>query len=265
VADRTQRAKPGDKRGIEYRAMDARADGDAGTVAGYLSTFWVVDSYGTAVHPNAFDETLKRRGDKLPLLYQHNPDWAIGKLANLETDETGLRHESAVVDDGAEGTVALKRLRAGVPFAHSFGFRTLRERQATDADPLILGADMPKWISNNLPGSVWVIEEVKLYEGSIVTFPANEQAIITEVRAQEEAQALALVLEDLRAGRLDAAGRALVAEIAAAWRSAAPDGGDPAPRTDDAARRDREFALSLWAGSVGLDPAELGVGASCAA
>lgn len=260
MANRAERAGK-DKRGIEYRAMEARADGDAGSVAGYLSTFWAVDSYGTAVAPGAFAETLKQRGDKLPLLYQHNPDWAIGKLTNLATDGTGLRHDSTVVDDGAEGTVALKRLRAGVPFSHSFGFRTLREREATDADPLILPDDLPEWVRVNLPESVYVIEEVKLYEGSIVTFPANEYAVISEVRADVSAQALACALEDVRSGRLDAAGRALVAEIVAAWGSAEPERAAP-PLTDGETRRNRhaEFAL-LWGGVdlSGMD-AHLGVG-----
>lgn len=250
MPDRTERIKAGDPRRIEYRAMEARADAEEGVVSGYLSTFWAVDSYGTAVHPNAFDKTVRERGDKLPLLYQHWPDFAIGKLANLETDETGLRHASKIIDDGAEGTTTLKRLRGGVPFAHSFGFRTIRERPATDSDPLILGADLPEWMLRNLPNSVYVIEEVKLYEGSIVTFPANENAIIEAVRSDIGRQALAQTLEDLRAGHLDEAGRALVAEIAAAWQ-AAPESTAP-PRTDAEARKDREIALSVLARNAGL-------------
>ena len=236
MRDRPERTKPGDTRQAEFRAMDARADAETGTVEGYLSTFWHVDSYGTAMSPSAFTKTVQERGDRLPLLYQHWPDYAIGKLANLEIDEKGLHHKSQIIDDGAEGTVTLKRLRGGVPFAHSFGFRTLRERPATDSDPLILGPDTPAWITKNLPESVYVIEEVKLYEGSIVTFPANEHAIIEAVRADAGAQALAQTLEDLRAGRLDAAGRALIRELVAAWQ-AAPEGDSAPPRTDAKAPR----------------------------
>lgn len=246
---------------VEFRAMDARADAAAGTVSGYLSTFWAVDSYGTAVHPDAFTRTLAARGDKLPLLYQHVPEWPIGKLGNLATDGHGLRHESQIVDDGAEGTVTLKRLRAGVPFAHSFGFRTLRERPATDADPLLLPDDLPEWVRANLPGSVYVIEEVKLYEGSVVTFPANENAVIESVRADLDAHALARALDDLRAGRIDPARRALVADLAAAHGSAAPDGGNPAPRTETATRDDRLAALSILAPAWGIDVEHLLCGA----
>src|SRR4051794_40777955 len=96
--------KHGRSRFIEYRGAEARAaDAGSDSVKGYLSAFWVIDSYGTAFAPSAFDKTLRERGDRLPLLYQHNPDWAVGRLANLVVDETGLHHDSAIVDDGAEG------------------------------------------------------------------------------------------------------------------------------------------------------------------
>jgi HK97 family phage prohead protease len=256
MPDRSQRQvqrtdKHGRTRTIEYRAVDVTNDGQDGVISGYLSVFWVVDTFATAFAPTAFDKTLRERGDKLPLLYQHNPDWAIGKLANLAVDAKGLRHESTIVDDGAEGTVARKRIAGGVPFGHSHGFQTIRERPATDEDPLIILEGTPEWIVRNLPHSVWVIEEVKEYEGSIVTFPANELATIDAMRSDLRAQALSQTLEDLRAGRLDAAGRALVAEIAAAWQ-AAPDSLTAAPRTDAEARRDREIALSILARNAGL-------------
>jgi len=247
---REERTKAGDSRQIEYRAAEANLKDAEGVVAGYLSTFWVVDSYGTAFAPGAFDKTLRERGEKLFLLYQHNPDWAIGRLTNVSTDEIGLKHESQVVDDGAEGTVALKRLKAGVPFGHSHGFRTIYERLAKDEDPLVFTANSPEW-AKRWPEDVWVIEEAKEYEGSIVTFPANDLAIITSVRADLGAQTLAQTLEDLRAGRLDPAQRSLIADLAAAWQ-AAPESREGPPRTDDEARTDRAAALGLMLANVGL-------------
>lgn len=247
---REQRTKDGDSRQIEYRAADADLKDQDGVVAGYLSTFWVVDSYGTAFAPGAFDKTVKERGNKLFLLYQHNPDWAIGKLTNVEIDDLGLKHESQIVDDGAEGTVALKRLKAGVPFGHSHGFRTIYERPAKDDDPLIFTDNSPAWAKRN-PDMVWVIEEAKEYEGSIVTFPANDLAVITSVRTDLAIQTLSQTLEDLREGRLNDGQRALIAEIAAAWQ-AAPELHPQPPRTDAEARADREAALNLMLAGVGL-------------
>lgn len=252
---REQRTKDGDSRLIEYRAADANLKDEEGVVAGYLSTFWVVDSYGTAFAPNAFDKTVRERGDKLFLLYQHIPSAAIGKLTNVEVDGIGLKHESKIVDDGAEGTVALKRLRAGVPFAHSHGFRTIYERPAKSDDPLIFTENSPEW-ARKFPEEVWVIEEAKEYEGSLVTFPANDLAVITSVRSDLELQTLAQTLDALKAGTLTPAHRSIIAEIAAAWQAAPEpsksDGLERSPRTDAEARADREAAVNLLLADIGL-------------
>lgn len=247
---REQRTKAGDARQIEYRAADVETRADAGSVAGYLSTHWVVDSYGTAMTEETWAKSVRERGDKLFLLYQHWPDAAIGKLANVEIDATGLKHDSAIVDDGAEGTVALKRLRAGVPFGHSVGFRTIRERPATPDDPLIFSENSPEWARKN-PEMVYVIEEAKLYEGSLVTFPANDLAVITSVRSDMEIETLTTILEALREGRLTPAHRALIADIAAAWQ-AAPEAHTSPPRTDATTREDREAALNAYLADIGL-------------
>jgi len=248
---REQRTKAGDARQIEYRAAEADLKDAEGVVAGYLSTFWVVDSYGTAFAPNAFDKTVRERGDKLFLLYQHDPGAAIGRLSNVEIDSIGLRHESQIVDDGAEGTVALKRLRAGVPFGHSHGFRTIYERPAKpDEDPLIFTENSPEWARRN-PDMVWVIEEAKEYEGSIVTFPANDLAVITSVRTDLELQTLAQTLDALKAGQLSPAHRSIIAELAAAWQ-AAPELHSQPPRTGAGTRDDREAALNLMLADIGL-------------
>lgn len=252
TASKEQRAKAGDPRRIEYRAAnDPPAVSETeGIVEGYLTTWWVVDSFGTAFAPGAFDKTLNERGDRLPLLFQHEPAWAVGRLDNLAIDDIGLRHSSTVVDDGAEGTVLRKRLAGGVPFGHSHGFRTIQERPATPNDPLIFSENTPEWVRRD-PSNAWVITEVKAYEGSIVTFPSNDLAAITSVRSDMGIETLTTTLEALRAGRLDNAQRALLAEIVAAWQ-AAPELQPQQPRTEAEARAEREAALNLMLADIGL-------------
>jgi HK97 family phage prohead protease len=273
MPDRGQRAKPGDKRQIEFRRLEStcgplglRTDGSPG-FDGYASTNWHLDSYLTAFAPGAWAKTISEQRDRVLVLWQHDPAAPIGRPTEMVEDGKGLRVSADVLPSAIPVDV-MGLLRMGVPFGLSVGFRTIRERKATEADPIIIDANaIPEWMKqdgSNPLDFIWVIEEARLYEFSVVSFPANLHAEIETVRAEQSAQALSLALDDLRAGRLDAAGRALVAEIAAAWQSAAPDRGDPAPRTDEQARRDREFALSFWAGSVGIDPATLGVG-RCAA
>lgn len=255
--DKSRRAKAGDPRRIEYRAIDGRAAGDDPGFSGYASTAWHVDAYGTAFAPGAWKKSLQERGDKVLVLWQHDPYLPIGKPTRLEEDATGLAVDAAITEATTYGKEAMALLRDDVPLGLSVGFRTIRERPATDADPLILGADLPEWIKQNLPGSVYVIEEAKLYEFSVVSFPANLHAEIDAVRQDERAQALAGLLADLRAGRLDESSRALAAELVAAYQAAGPGVRQSAPPTADEARHDRAAALSVWAATVGLSLEQL--------
>ena len=272
---RDERIQPNDPRRIEFRSVGdglrrrAAAD-DVPGFEGYASVPWVVDSYGTAFAPGAFRKTLSERRDKLSHLWQHDPYAPIGFHRDIAEDDRGLRVDVALIDEGSAGSVAIRLLRGGVPLGLSHGFRTIRERPATDADPLILSDGMPEWIRANLPDSVWVIEEVKLYETSTVTFPANENAAIDSgsIRslreAMRDASALTHLLDDLRAGRrLDDTVTALITDIAAAW-TARPDSRErsapaappstKAPLIDD---DDRRAALALLADMSGIDPAWL--------
>jgi HK97 family phage prohead protease len=147
--------------------------------------------------PGAFKRTVRGREDRIPVLWQHNPDWAIGRHISIKEDGTGLRVDVEVIDDGAEGSVTLKRLRGGVPLSMSFGFQTKQDRAATKDDALHLNG----WKLDD----VRVITEVKYWESSAVTFPSNENAVIDAVRSQKEADALSILLADLEAGvELDA-------------------------------------------------------------
>jgi HK97 family phage prohead protease len=196
----------------------ARKDGMAATIEGYSSTFWLVDSYWTAMHPQAFDRTLRDRADLIPLLYQHNPDINIGIPTSQSVDEKGLKLEADIFDDGADGSTLARRLKLGARFGFSFGFRLLNWRMATEYDPLDFSQE-----PNLGRKDVVVYTEVKLYEHSVVSFPANQYASIDSVRSAAIADALAEALDDLRAGRLTDRERNLLREISVALDEQ-PDG-----------------------------------------
>lgn len=252
MPNRDERAKAGDTRRIEFRASDVRAAAaNQPGFDGYASTSWHVDSYGTAFAPGAWTKTLTEQSRKALVLWQHWPDQVIGRPTAMAEDDIGLAVTARITESTTLGRDVMALLRDEVPLSLSVGFRTIRERPATDSDPLILGGETPEWVTRNLPASVYVIEEARLFEFSVVSFPANLHAEIDAVRRDSTAQALSQTLEDLRAGRLDDAGRALVADIAAAYQLAAPEGSAP-PRTDDEARADRAFIASFLAHDLGL-------------
>lgn len=228
---------------LEFRSsFDVVPDALEGVFEGHASTFWRTDSYGTAFSPSAFRKTLAERGSRVPVLYQHNPDLNVGVPLRLEEDQRGLFVEAKLFDDGADGTVLLKRMRQGARFGMSFGFRTVKDREASDADPLDM-AQMPDVDRRE----VRVIDEVRLYEVSVVSFPANEAAEIIAVRSQRETDALATVLDALRTGRLSSDQVALVRDAVAATGSE-PPGEIAAALAEAVAQRrvDADAALARW-------------------
>jgi HK97 family phage prohead protease len=213
---------------IQYRAFDVRAldadDGDG--FDGHASAWWSVDSYGTAMKPGAFRKTLKERGERVPLLWQHDPWQPIGKPTELKEDKIGLAFKAAVVTETRTGAEAMALLRAGTPLAMSFGFETVKSRPIEDADADKLDwSQAPKFYTTE-EGREYarIIEEVRLWEISLVTFPANEGATITAVRSDLELDALSSLLNALRAGPLDERQNALCRELVAAYRERAGAG-----------------------------------------
>jgi HK97 family phage prohead protease len=160
---------------LEFRAATVEAT-DAG-FTGHAATFMTADFYLSCFAPGCFSKTLGDRGDRLPVLWQHDPDVPIGKHLAIAEDATGLAVDVEIIDDGAEGSSALKRLRGGLPLGLSFGFNTVKDRSAEEDDQIDLSQ-----LPGVEPSEIRVITEVKLWETSVVTFPANEQATIDAVR-----------------------------------------------------------------------------------
>lgn len=231
----------GDARRVEYRG--AAGSGAAG-FDGHASTAWHVDSYGTAFAPGAWSKTINERGGKVLVLWQHDPYQPIGKPTALAEDGTGLAVTAAISDGTAYGKDALALLRDGVPLGLSVGFKTIRERSATESDPLIFDG-APESIRGD-HSQVSVIEEAKLYEFSLVSFPANDAAQVDSVRGDAQAEALAALLADVRAGRVAPPCRGLLEDLVAAWRDA-PAGLRPGPRAVKAPRKvTAELALAMY-------------------
>jgi len=155
---------------IQHRdyPFEIRAVEDDGSFAGYLSVFDEVDAYGTATKQGAFKKTIaKFRKDKrgVPILWQHNTDQPIGPFTSLTEDATGLLVEGKLlVDDIAQAREAHALLRNRVISGLSMGF-------------------VPVTTRDNKDTKVRELLEVDLWEGSLVTFPANDSARVTDVRA----------------------------------------------------------------------------------
>jgi hypothetical protein len=136
---------------------------DEGIVEGYGSVFDVVDSYDDVVEKGAFARTLKE-GRAPAMLWQHDTAEPIGVWESLREDDTGLfvRGRFAKTQRGQE---ALELVKMGALSGLSIGYS-------------VKDARMEK-------NGVRVLTDVELWEVSPVTFPANDAARITRVKASE--------------------------------------------------------------------------------
>jgi HK97 family phage prohead protease len=131
---------------------------DAGEFSGYASTYGNTDSTGDVIISGAFTRTLQS-GKERPLLYQHRDP--IGLVTLTDTPE-GLVAKGKLSLDVQLAKDAYALLRDGVIKAMSIGFETIKA---------------------DYKGSVRYLSEIKLWEVSLVTFPANELATVTSVKS----------------------------------------------------------------------------------
>lgn len=148
--------------------FEVKAIEDTGEFSGYLSVFNNVDSWRDIVVPGAFSETLAEwnsKGRLPPVLWQHRSGEPIGPFTKMQEDQTGLYVEGRLlVGELQRAKEAHALVKHKVVSGMSIGFETIGE----------------EWDKEN---RVRKLTKVKLWEGSIVTFPANEKAQIEAVKS----------------------------------------------------------------------------------
>ena len=143
-----------------------------GTFTGYGSVFGNEDSYGDIVEKGAFKASLaewEKRGTLPSLLWQHKHDEPIGIYTKMAEDDHGLLVEGKLlIDDDPLAKRAYAHLRA------------------KSVQGLSIGYSVPKGGGEYDEGAgVYRLNQVKLWEVSLVTFPANEQAQVDTVKASD--------------------------------------------------------------------------------
>jgi HK97 family phage prohead protease len=183
--------------------FDAKAAEDKlGQFSGRASVYGVVDSYNDVVMPGAFTKSLEALAGRIPVLNQHNPSDVIG-YASLKDSDTALLADGQLVLELASAKDAYTRLQHGLIDGISIGYEVL-------SDAYVNG--------------VRQLQEIKLWEISLVTFPANAFARVTDVKSvfaefadmplAQKLQALDSTLADVKAGRVLSAGnRSKVQEV----------------------------------------------------
>ena len=154
-------------RELKTLSLEVKDLSESGSFNGLLSVYDVVDSYNDVVERGAYTKTLKENGGRVPMLWQHDAASPIGWLY-LSDGETGLeaKGELLLKDEVPLAKTAYELLKAGIVKGLSIGFKALRSdpKQAKEGQPRRL-------------------KEIKLFEGSLVTFGACPGAIVQQVKA----------------------------------------------------------------------------------
>jgi HK97 family phage prohead protease len=129
--------------------------------SGYASVFNVVDRGQDIIRPGAFLSSLKNRGFKgIKILWQHDPKEIVGTLDEIYEDAKGLFIKGRLLLDVSKAKEAQKLMQEEALDGLSIGFHTLKSHMREDG--------------------VRILNEVDLWEVSLVTFPMNEQARVTD-------------------------------------------------------------------------------------
>lgn len=154
--------------GFEIKAVNAD-----GTVEGYGSVFGVRDNYDDVIAKGAFIQSLKDHkaaGTMPAMLWQHDADKPIGVWTEMVEDEKGLRIKGQLAMETVKGKEAHALLKMGALNGLSIGF-------------------MSKEWAYDRETEVRTLTAIDLWEVSLVTFPANEKARVTNVKSADELQA----------------------------------------------------------------------------
>ena len=155
---------------------------DSGEFSGYGSTFGgEPDAYGDVIAAGAYTDSLaahKAKGTMPKLFWQHNSGEPIGKWTGASEDDHGLLMEGKLNMDVQRGREAYALLKAG------------------DIDGLSIGYRIKEY-SVDMDTGVWTLEKLDLIEVSIVSVGANENAVVSSVKAAKAAHDL---MEKLKAG-----------------------------------------------------------------
>lgn len=148
--------------------LTVKSVSDSGEFEGYGSVFGVKDSYSDIVVPGAFLKSLNTWSSKgkLPaMLWQHNMSEPVGVYTEMREDETGLYVKGRLlVDDDPLAKRAHAHMKAG------------------SLSGLSIGYILKDWEYDKDKGG-WLLKEIDLWEVSLVTFPANDEARISEVKS----------------------------------------------------------------------------------
>lgn len=202
-----------------YKSFELK-EGENGVVEGYASTWTKTpDSYGDIVIKGAFTETLKKRkatGHPFPLCFNHDFDQIIGAVFEAEEDDYGLKISASFLNTPA-AQEKRELVKEGIVWQFSFAYSVLGSEAPTEEE--------------KKQGIFQKLTKLDLYEVSLVPVPANQTAVVTEIKNDEN-------IEEKAGKRNSAKDEALIRDAISALQAlldtADEDQGEDEPKANGA-------------------------------
>lgn len=157
---------------------------DGTAIEGYASFFGLADQGNDVVVQGAYGRSLKRLADKggrVKMLWQHDPAQPIGIWDEVKEDGRGLYVRGRILADVEKGREAVALIAAGAIDGLSIGYRTIVAEKDAKGRRLL--------------------QELELWEVSLVTFPMLPEARVGAKGELPEAEALRELAAELETAR----------------------------------------------------------------
>lgn len=171
---------------FKFKVDEASDDGSTGYIKGFASTFGNVDLGLDVIEKGAFKKTIKDKGGVFPMLLDHDPGQPAG-FQKVEEADKGLMFDAELKlhDPRVKQRYELAKLslKYQSPMGVSIGYRAVKYAfEKPSSDPSAQ--------------TIRKLQEVALYETSLVTFPMNERATVTGAKSRELAALFALIQDE---------------------------------------------------------------------
>ena len=191
-----------------YKSFELK-EGENGVVEGYASTWTKTpDSYGDIVIKGAFTDTLKKRkasGHPFPLCFNHDFDQIIGAVFEAYEDDYGLKIRASFLNTPA-AQEKRELVKEGIVWQFSFAYSVLGFEAPTEEE--------------KKQGIFQKLTKLDLYEVSLVPVPANQTAVVTEIKNDEN-------IEEKAGKRNSAKDEALIRDAISALQALLDNADDP--------------------------------------
>ncbi len=218
-----------------YKSFELK-EGENGIVEGYASTWTKTpDSYGDIVIKGAFTDTLKKKkatGHPFPLCFNHDFDQIIGAVFEAEEDDYGLKIKASFLNTPA-AQEKRELVKEGIVWQFSFAYSVLGSEAPTEEE--------------KKQGIFQKLTKLELYEVSLVPVPANQTAVVTDIKndnntvsiyiGDEKIDKIVLNAEEKAGKRNSAKDEALIRDAISALQAlldTADDQGEDEPKANGA-------------------------------